>query len=154
VRVPSGQTFPKGTSLTQTKQEKVGGRGCYTGGVGIADGAGSSGGRLTLTTVFACTSPQRNGHRMFSLGALPRSRWFALKVHEKFSNNPRIGFVKAWVDADGTGPGRYVEVVPKTHVDNENGHHVRLRIGSYRQATNHRTTVYIDGVHLACSSHC
>jgi polysaccharide lyase-like protein/hemolysin type calcium-binding protein len=154
VRVPSGQTFPKGSSLTQTKQEKSGGRGCYNGGLGISDGAGTTGGRLDLKTVFACRSRQIDGQRSFDLGVLPRGKWFALKVHEKFSNNPRVGFVQAWKDADGPGPGGYVEVVPRTHLDNETGRRVRLRIGSYRQATNHRTTVYIDGVHLDCASSC
>jgi polysaccharide lyase-like protein/Big-like domain-containing protein len=154
VRVPSGQTFPKGSSLTQTKQEKSGGRGCYNGGLGVADDTGTTGGQLDLTTVFACTSPQKNGQRSFALGALPRDQWFALKVYEKFSNDAEVGFIQAWKDADGLGPGRYVEVVPKTHVDNETGQHVRLRIGSYRQGTDHTTTVYIDGVHLDCASGC
>jgi hypothetical protein len=45
-------------------------------------------------------------------------------------------------------------VIPKTHLDNEVGRHVRLRIGSYRQATSHRTTVYVDGVHVDCFSGC
>jgi hypothetical protein len=151
VRVPSGQTFPKGASISQTKQEIRGGRGCYNGGLGIADRTGSTGGTLELRTVFACRS---NGLRTFSLGTLPRGRWFALKVRAKFSNNPRVGFVQAWKDSDGLGGGGYVEVVPKTHVDNETGRHVRLRVGSYRQPTNHRTTIYIDGVHVDCAYHC
>jgi hypothetical protein len=151
VRVPSGQTFPKGSSLTQTKQEARGGRGCYNGGLDIAHGTGSSGGALELRTVFSCRS---NGWRTFALGVLPRDTWFGLKVHEKFSNHARVGFVQAWKDADGPGPGGYVEVLPKTHVDNETGKHVRLRVGSYRQPTNHTTTIYVDGVHVDCSSHC
>jgi Polysaccharide lyase/RTX calcium-binding nonapeptide repeat (4 copies) len=154
VRVPSGQTFPKGVSISQTKQEKSGGRGCYNGGWGITDGTGATGGGLQYRTVFACTSPQDNGQRTFRAGALPRGRWFALKVHEKFSNKPRIGFVKAWIDVDGLGPGRYLEVIPKTHVDNVTGRHVRLRVGQYRQDTGHRTTVYIDGVRLECEARC
>src|SRR5436190_23866854 len=55
VRVPSGQTFPKGSTLTQTKQEKSGGRGCYNGGWGISDGTGRSGGALDYRTVSRCT---------------------------------------------------------------------------------------------------
>jgi hypothetical protein len=156
VYVPSGQTFPKGTSLTQTKMEKgADGRGCYGGGWGISDGTGTTGGKLDLNTVFACTTPQPNGQHNFPAGTLPRDRWFALKVHEKFSNNPQVGFVEAWKDDDGPGPGGYVQVVPKTHLDNESsGQHVRLRIGSYRQATDHRTTLYIDGSRLRCKARC
>jgi hypothetical protein len=154
VRVPSGQTFPNGISISQTKQEKSGGRGCYNGGWGISDGTPARGGWLQYRTVFACTSPQGNGQRTFRAGALPRGKWFALKVHEKFSNDRRVGFVKAWIDVDGLGPGRYVEAIPKTHVDNLTGRTVRLRIGAYRQATGHRTTVYIDGVHLECEARC
>jgi hypothetical protein len=156
VRVPSGQTFPEGSSLTQTKQESSGG-GCYNGGLRIGDHTGTTGGQLTLTTVFACTHAQSRGQQEFVLGALPRNRWFALKVYEKFSNNPQVGLVQAWKDADGPGPGGYVEVLRKTHVDNEGnrGHqHVRMRIGSYRQATDHATTIYIDGFHLECEAHC
>jgi Polysaccharide lyase/Bacterial Ig domain len=154
VRVPSGQTFPKGVSISQTKQEKSGGRGCYNGGWGITDGTGATGGGLQYRTVFACTSPQSNGQHIFAAGTLPRDRWFALKVHEKFSNDPQVGFVQAWIDDDGPGPGSYLETVPKTHVDNEWGQHVKLRIGQYRQGTDHATTVYIDGVHLECEAHC
>ena len=129
--VPSGQSFPSGSGLTQTKQEKVGGRDCYNGGWDIHSN-GNTGGEITLKTTFACTQPQVNGQRNFDAGALPRDRWFALKVHEKFSNDPRVGFVQAWKDDDGPGPGGYVEVVPMTHLDNEWGRQVRLRIGSYR----------------------
>jgi hypothetical protein len=153
VRVPSGQTFPKGSDITQTKMEKVGGDGCYGGGWDISDGTGTSDGRLELRTVPRCTRrPQVV--RIFPAGPLPRDRWFALKLHEKFSNDPRVGFVHAWMDADGLGPGGYTEVVPKTHIDNETAPHVRLRIGSYRQATNHKTVVYMDGFHLDCIFHC
>jgi hypothetical protein len=154
VRVPSGQTFPKGVSISQTKQEKSGGSGCYNGGWGITDGTGATGGGLQYRTVFACTSPQSNGQHIFAAGTLPRDRWFALKVHEKFSNDPQVGFVQAWIDDDGPGPGSYLETVPKTHVDNEWGQHVKLRIGQYRQGTDHATTVYIDGVRLECEAHC
>jgi polysaccharide lyase-like protein/hemolysin type calcium-binding protein len=154
VRVPSGQSFPEGSTLTQTKQGKVGGRGCYNGGWSIAKDTGSSGGQLQLVTVFACTSPQANGQRRFAAGPLPRDRWFGLKVHEKFSNNRRVGVVQAWKDVDGPGPGGYVEVVPKTHLDNEWDRQVKLRIGSYHDPAGHASTVYIDGVHLDCSSHC
>ena len=156
VYVPSGQSFPSGSTLTQTKQEKSGG-GCYNGGWDIAPDTGNTGGRLMLNTVFACTRPQSDGQRNFDAGALPRDRWFALKVHEKFSNDARVGFIQAWKDADGPGPGGYIEVVPKTHVDNEGNRgrqHVRLRIGSYRGRTDHATTLYIDGVRLQCQRRC
>jgi Polysaccharide lyase/Bacterial Ig domain len=154
VRVPSAQTFPKGASISQTKQEKSGGRGCYNGGWGITDGTGATGGGLQYRTVFACTSPQGNGQQTFAAGILPRDQWFALRVHEKFSSDPQVGFLQAWVDADGLGPGTYVEVIPKTHVDNVTGRTVRLRIGQYRQGTDHTTTVYIDGMHLDCDANC
>jgi hypothetical protein len=155
MRVPSGQTFPKGASITQTKQEpSSSGDACYNGGWQISDGTGASGGGLELRTVSACTQPVTNGIRTFPVGVLPRDQWFALKVHERFSNDPQTGFVQAWRDADGPGPGGYVEVIPKTHIDNEVGRRVRLRIGSYRQATDHATTIYMDGVHLDCVSSC
>ena len=155
VYVPSGQSFPKGSTLTQTKEDGSAG-GCYNGGWQIADNTGTTGGRLQLRTVFACTTPQVNGQRNFDAGPLPRDRWFALKVHERFSNDPRVGFIQAWVDADGTGPGGYAEVVPRTFLDNEDagGEHVRMRIGSYRQATSHTTTLYIDGFRLKCWRRC
>jgi hypothetical protein len=152
VRVPSGQTFPEGSNITQTKMEKVDGEDCYNGGWKISDDTGSSGGGLELRTVPACTYPQTK--QSFHVGALPRDQWFALKVHEKFSNDPQVGFVHAWMDADGPGPDGYVEVVPKTHVDNVTGHHVRLRIGSYRQPTDHTNVVYMDGFRLDCIFHC
>ncbi len=152
VRVPSGQTFPDGANITQTMMEKGDGDGCYGGGWKISDGTGSSGGELELRTVPACTRPQTK--QSFPAGELPRDRWFALKVHEKFSNDPQVGFVHAWMDADGPGPVGYVEVVPKTHVDNETGRQVRLRIGSYRQASDHTNVLYMDGYHLDCIFHC
>ena len=151
--VPSGQSFSSGSTLTQTKQEKVGGRDCYNGGWDIHSD-GPTGGSIELKTVFACTRPQTEGQRNFDAGSLPRDRWFALKVHERFSNKRRVGFVQAWKDDDGPGPGEYVEVVPKTHLDNEWGRQVRLRVGSYRGRADHKTRLYIDGVQLDCRRHC
>ena len=151
MRVPSGQTFPEGANITQTMMESDG-DGCYGGGWKISDDTGSTGGELELRTVPACTHPATK--QTIPAGPLPRDRWFALKVHEKFSNDPRVGFVQAWMDADGPGPGGYVEVVPKTHVDNETGRTVRLRIGSYRQPADHTTVLYMDGFRLNCIFHC
>lgn len=141
IYVPSGQTFPGGDSLVQNKQA-----GSYNGGIEIVE-AGATGGTIGLITVGATDQ-----FRHFGLGTLPRDRWFAIKVAEKFSNS---GYVQAWTDADGPGPAGYVQVVPRTSADTVAvDSSTKMRIGSYRAATDHPTTFYIDGYRMQCFYHC
>jgi hypothetical protein len=148
VFVPSGQSFPKGVTIFDAKQEV-----CFNGGVEINDGTGTTGGTMEFRTVPSC-----NHEKDFQMGPLPRDKWFAVKVHEKFSQDPSVGFVEAWVDHDGTGPAGYTQVVQKSYVDNEvtdtNPQTVRLREGQYRQFTDHTTTIYMDGYHMQCQADC
>jgi hypothetical protein len=151
--VPSREAWPLGTTLTQHKMNKIGAEPiCYTGGLRIADG----GATLELATVFKCTEPQMNGQQRFDLGPFPRDRWFAVKVYVRGSHDPETGAVRAWVDPDGPGPLDYEERLPLTHLANQPAADRvwMLRLGQYRQATDHTTTFFADGFHLDCLSRC
>jgi hypothetical protein len=148
-RVPSSTSHIG--SFTQHKQGPPDSADCYNGGLSNRSN------RIELVTVRRCTSPQSRGQRRFDLGALPRKRWFAVKVALKFSNNPTVGFAKAWLDRDGRGPRGYVVALSRTGVDAESGTHngarVKFRTGTYSGGSGKRT-VYVDGWHMTCVTHC
>jgi hypothetical protein len=149
VYVPSGQTFPKGATIFGAKQPNS----CFNGGVEINDGTGTTGGTMEFRTVATCPPPEVD----FQMGPLPRDKWFAVKVHQRWSQNPSIGFVEVWLDPDGAGPAGYNNVVPKHFLDDEAASGpmtVRLRATQYRQSTNHTTTIYMDGYHMQCVANC
>ncbi|MEK6327508.1 MAG: hypothetical protein AABM66_08305 [Actinomycetota bacterium] len=147
---------PRSTSsignFTQHKQSEPDSEDCYNGGLK------NTGGRIKLVTVGRCTDPQRRGQRRFDLGVMPRLRWFAVKVQLRFSNNPRVGFARAWVDRDGPGPGGYRLALRRTGVDAEsgdrNGARVKFRTGTYHADRSGNNTVFVDGWHMMCVTRC
>jgi hypothetical protein len=150
--------LPSSTShagaITQHKLSTEFGGDCFNGGLSNRDDDPN---RLHLVAVPRCTSPQSDGQVRFVLGSIPRDRWFAVKVHERFSNDPSVGFVQAWIDTDGPGPNDYVERLPRTDVDNESGNkdgaRVKFRIGTYSKGPTPRT-IFIDGFHMDCIGNC
>ena len=144
----SGSTSHAG-AITQHKLSGEFGGDCYNGGLSNRD---SDPTRLHLVAVPRCTSDQSDGQVRFVLGSIPRDRWFAVKVHERFSNDPSVGFAQAWIDTDGR-PNDYVERLPRTEVDNESGNEsgarVKFRIGTYSKGPTPRT-IYIDGFQMNC----
>ncbi len=150
--------LPSSTShagaITQHKLPTEFGGDCFNGGLSNRDDDPD---QLQLVAVPRCTSSQSDGQERFGLGYIPRDRWFAVKVHERFSNDPSVGFVQAWIDTDGPGPNDYAERLPRTNVDNESGNtsgaRVKFRIGTYSTGPEPRT-VYIDGFHMDCIDNC
>lgn len=150
--------LPSSTShagaITQHKLSGEFGGDCYNGGLSNRH---SDPTRLHLVAVPRCTSDQSDGQVRFVLGHIPRDRWFAVKVHERFSNDPSVGFAQAWIDTDGLGPNDYVERLPRTAVDNESGNEsgarVKFRIGTYSKGPAPRT-IYIDGFQMNCIGNC
>ena len=150
--------LPSSTShagaIVQHKLSGEFGGDCYNGGLSNRHTDPT---RLHLVAVPRCTSNQSDGQVRFVLGQIPRDRWFAVKVHERFSDDPSVGFAQAWIDTDGLGPNDYVERLPRTEVDNESGNQsgarVKFRIGTYSKGPTPRT-VYIDGFHMNCIGNC
>jgi hypothetical protein len=138
-------------AFVQHKQSEPDSADCYNGGLS------NRANRIELVTVRRCTDPQSRGQRRFDLGALPRRRWFAVKVEMKFSNNPAVGYARAWLDRDGKGPRGYRVALRRTGVDaesgNRNGARVKFRTGTYGSGSRART-VFVDGWHMACVTHC
>ena len=137
-------------SFTQHKQSPPDSEDCFNGGLSNRHR------RIELVTVGRCTDQSR-GQRRFDLGKLPRGHWFGIKVELKFSNNPRIGYARAWIDRDGPGRKGYAVKLRRTGVDaesgNRNGARVKFRTGTYSGGRGTRT-VYVDGWHMMCVTHC
>ena len=135
-------------SFTQHKQSEPDSDDCFNGGLSNRRN------RIELVTVRRCTN---RGQRRFDLGKLPRRRWFAVKVELKFSNNPAVGYARAWIDRDGPGPRGYGVRLRRTGVDaesgNRNGARVKFRTGTYSGGRGTRT-VYVDGWHMMCVTNC
>jgi polysaccharide lyase-like protein len=148
-RVPSSTSHIG--AFTQHKQGPPSSADCYNGGLSNRSN------RIELVTVGRCTEPQSRGQRRFDLGVMPRNHWFAVKVELKFSNNPAVGYAKVWLDRDGPGPRGYVVALSRTGVDAESGNHsgarVKFRTGTYSSGSRNRT-VYVDGWHMKCVTHC
>lgn len=146
---------PRGTShigaFTQHKQSRPDSDDCFNGGLSNRHR------RIELVTVGRCTDPQSRGQRRFNLGLMPRRHWFAVKVQLRFSNNPRVGFARAWIDPDGPGRRGYQIRLRRTPVDaesgNRNGARIKFRTGTYSGGRGNRT-VFVDGWHMMCVTHC
>ncbi len=152
VYIPSSTSH--GGKISQHKMSGEFGGDCFNGGLSNRDDDPN---RLQLVAVPRCTRPQSEGQVRFDLGSIPRDRWFAVKVHTRFSDDRSVGFAQAWIDTDGPGPNGYDERLPRTEVDNEsgneNGARVRFRVGTYSKGATPRT-VYIDGFHMDCIGNC
>jgi hypothetical protein len=152
--IPAATGFDGNASILQLKGNHLpdGTGDCYRGGLRI-DGPTDL---LSLVTVFECTSRQADGQQVFPIGPVIHDRWFAVKVYWKAGDSSSSGAARVWLDADGPGPLAYEEKVPLTSMDNETlpDQKTFLRIGQYRQPSDHESTVYADGLHLECIARC
>jgi hypothetical protein len=142
---------PRGThhigAFVQHKQSEPDSEDCFNGGLSNRHR------RIELVTVRRCGARERR----FNLGLMPRRKWFAVKVELKFSNSPRVGYARAWIDRDGKGPRGYRLKLRRTGVDaesgNRNGARVKFRTGTYSNGRGKRT-VLVDGWHMMCVTNC
>lgn len=76
--------------------------------------------------------------RDFSLAPLQKGRWYDFVFHVKWSPNPGVGFVEAWVNGQ--------HVVPKTMTPTLYfGQGTYLKQGYYRSAYSAPSVIYLDG---------
>jgi hypothetical protein len=148
IYVPSSAGFYSSTKDIDVTQHKQSGAGssCYSGGLGLSPTG------FSITAVHACDGSGGETETEYPLGTWPRDRWWAIRVHFRWSNS---GYLQVEVDPDGPGPAGYETRLPRTPTDTvqDSGIGVKVRLGQYGRMTT-GSQLWFDGYRMSCVGSC